>query len=92
MAEVEIESVKVKGTLISELIKEGALKDIKNISEDINIVAVIMIKKKDKNLLPTTIILNHQSAQEIQEKIMHIDCNDSAILEKVTKLINKNEK
>lgn len=89
MGDFEVESVKIKGTIISDLLKEEISKGIKDMDKNINFVALIMMKDNGKNSPPTPIVFNHQNVQEVGEKVMHIDCADSQTLEKIIKLIKK---
>ncbi|MFA5724595.1 MAG: hypothetical protein WC979_10155 [Candidatus Pacearchaeota archaeon] len=84
MGNVEVESVKLKGTLISDLLKEEV---IKSIGEEVDTVALILMKKNGKNSPPTSIVLNHRSEEEVKDKILHIDCSDSKFLDKIIKIL-----
>lgn len=87
MAQVEVESVKVKGTVISDLLKEDFAGKVKGIDKDIDFIALVMMKNNGKDLPPTLILFNHQSSQEIGEKTMHVNCADPNLLEKIIKLV-----
>lgn len=86
---IEIEGLRVSGLSIRDFLKEDFVEEMDRISPDIDVVALVMMKKNGKKAMSTPIIFNHQSAEEIKSKTLHLDCSDAKTLEMVKKMIEK---
>ena len=84
---VEVEGLRINGFLIEDILKEDFVKELNKDAPNLDIAALIFVKK-DKTP-PVTIILNHQSSKEIEEKVLHLNCPDGDLLKKFSEIIKK---
>lgn len=85
----EIEGLRVKGLSIKDFLKESFSQEISNISPDIDVVALVMMKKNGEKAIPIPIVFNHQTSDEAKNKILHLDCSDEKILNKMREIFEK---
>lgn len=84
---VQKEKVRVNNTSIENLINKNFLESIeKEVGQDIIPISIVFIKKP-----ATPIIISHENQKEIEDKILHINCLDESILDKLAKLLEKKE-
>jgi len=82
MADVDIEGIRIQGFLIKDLLKDDFVKELAQLKADLDPVALVLIGK-----VPLT--LGHQKKEEIDKKIIHINCPNSELLDKFVNLIKK---
>ncbi len=88
MPDVEVEGVRIKGFLIEDIMKENFLKEMQKNGIKSNVVGLVfMVENNKKKFLP--IILSHQNNKEVEDKIIHLDSQNSTILNKFVELIKR---
>ena len=97
--EIGKERVRINGINLNYFLDEQKFKNLnKEILESAQKnflpVAIILaekpIKKENQPLSPPTILtISHTNPAEIESKVIHIDCTDSGVLERVIKIIEK---
>ena len=91
---VEVEGIRVTGLLVKDFLREDFVVELDKISRDIEVVALVMMKKNGGKNPPIPVIFNHQNTNEVENKIMHLDCAEPSFLKELSKIIEKrgNEK
>jgi hypothetical protein len=79
------EKYHLENLLIDNLLNEKYLKMAASLNMKAIALASIHLKKEGDKIMPTMVLLNHQSDKEIENKILHVECADSEVL---TKFIN----
>ncbi|MBI2124708.1 hypothetical protein HYT92_02850 [Candidatus Pacearchaeota archaeon] len=84
----QIEGVRVEGLLLKEFLKDDFINELDTSLKDLEVVALIMMKKDGvNNGFP--IVINHQNSKEVQDKLLHLECPNSETLNKIIKIIEK---
>ena len=86
---IEVEGLRVKGVLIKDFLKDDFVADIEALNKDVEVVALVVMKKNGEKGIPTPIVFNHQNTNEVKDKILHLDCSDAEILQKLSKIVEK---
>ena len=79
------EKVRVNNISIEKLINSDLLQSIKKLDENIIPISIVFLKKP-----ATPILVGHENQNEIDNKLIHINCLDESILDKMTKILEKN--
>ncbi len=82
----QIEGVRVQGLILKELLTNDFVSELNDSLKEFDAVALILMKKEGNG---NPIILNHQNAKEVQEKVLHLECQNADTLQKITKIIEK---
>jgi len=88
--EIEVEGMKIKGATIKKLLSDSFVKQLENSGVNLEAVSLVLVREEDspegaKKL--TSVVIGHQNAQEIKEKLVHLNCPDGELILKVSKII-----
>jgi len=85
------EKFMIENISISDLIKEDFLKKIEKIDSNIFPVSLLFISEKGEGKIKqaSPLILNHQSNEEVKNRILHIESPDTELVESVTKILEE---
>lgn len=86
------EKIRLNDLSIRDLINPKFEKEIEK--KDLSIIPISLVfidVKKSKNKIKkiSPIILSHQNDKEIKNKILHLECPESEILEKMEKILEE---
>ena len=92
MVKAKPEKFALEGITINDLIKEDFLEKLKKREENIFPISLVFLseKSKEKMKLVSPLILSHQSNEEINNKILHIESPDSNLVESLKEILENN--
>ncbi len=86
---VEQEKVKIKDILVRDLLNEKFLKSLEDKEGRFVPTAIVLYYEAggDKKVLSVPIIISHENSKETEERIVHVNCSDEKIIDKIVKAL-----
>ena len=91
MIKAKAEKFVLEGITINDLIKEDFLKELRKKDSNIFPISLVFISEKGNEKMKQgfPLVLSHQSNEEINNKILHIESPDSDLVESLKEILEK---
>jgi hypothetical protein len=83
---MEPEQCKIRNFSVIDVLDKAFISDLKK-AGNIDFITLVMMDK-EKNV---PIILAHHTSDEISKRIAHLECKDTAVLEKIADVLSKKQ-